>query len=195
MKGRKPEGDAIHLAKGNPGKRRRSPTSAAPALVNGVAPPKWLKKSRAASEVWATLAPALARINALSDLDAFPFARYCRYVVDWIAADESVRKEGVWYDAVDTNGNATKKRHPAFHARQELDKVLREIEAAFGMRPDTRFKILRDQAAAAGHGLGGLFGDEPAPQPRDDAPARDPVAEPIGSLTKLDSLPPGTLPN
>lgn len=162
--------------------------------MNGVTPPKWLKKSRCASDIWNTLAPLLVKINALSALDAFPLARYCRYAVDWIAADEAVRKEGVWYDTTDTNGNATKKRHPAFHARQELDKVLREIEAAFGMRPDTRFKILRDQAAAAGHGLGGLFGDEPPPG-RSDAPRPDSDGDPIASMTLLDSPPPGSLPN
>ncbi|WP_291208986.1 phage terminase small subunit P27 family [Hyphomonas sp.] len=202
-RGRKPDAPGLQAAKGNPGKRKAkksSPPQLQPIVVEGVKPPKWLKKSRAATEVWNTLAPLLRQLNALTQLDAFPLARYCRYVVDWIAADEAVRKEGTWYDTKSTTGEETKKRHPAFHARQDLDKTLREIEGAFGMRPDMRFKMLRDQSLATGLPLFGNnlpAGGESAPprsegEPVDQAPEDEDM---IGVLNRMDSAGPDTLPN
>lgn len=181
-------------AKGNPGKRKaKAPKAILPLAVGNVSPPKWLKKSRAATEIWNQLAPLLEKLNALTQIDAFPLARYCRYSVQWVTASEAVEKEGSWFDAVGTNGEATKKRHPALQASLDLDKALREIEAAFGMRPDARFKMLRDQASL--QGLGDLF------KPRQDEapqPASSPAAEeddPIGFLATQATTPPGSRPN
>ncbi|WP_416065406.1 phage terminase small subunit P27 family [Rhizobium sp. ZK1] len=202
-RGRKPDTDEQQAAKGNPGKRmsqkevetvRQKP--AAPVTVGKVRPPKWLKKSRKATEVWNELAPQLERLNLLSNLDASPFARYCRYVVEWIAADLAVQKEGTWFNGKDTNGNDTKKRHPAFVAVQQLERMLTDMEASFGMRPDTRYKIMRDQAAA--HGLGNLplWGDQQPLQPSSPAANEDaPTASPeptdlIGILRGMNSPPP-----
>jgi P27 family predicted phage terminase small subunit len=211
-RGRKPETAELQAAKGSPGKRLSQQAAAAirtagsspdkrktlaklePIQIGQARPPKWLKRSRKAIEVWNELAPLLASLNLVSNLDAIPLGRYCRYVVEWIAADQSVRKEGTWYEAVGTNGENLKKRHPAWQACQDLEKMLREIEATFGMRPDARFKILRDQAAAAGTGLP-LFergekrgSDTPAPT---EAPAE---VDPVGLLAQFDSMPP-TRPN
>ncbi len=193
-RGRKPDTAELQAAKGNPSKtKRRTAASPAPVSLGNIKPPRWLSKSRKAIEVWNELVPLLARLNFISELDAVPFGRYCRYVVEWIVADQAVRKEGTWYDTVGTNGEATKKRHPAWQACQDLEKMLREIEDAFGMRPDSRYKILRDQAAA-GAGLP-LFPDgttrgepnkvegpaEPVEQQQDDV---------LGILGQFDSVPP-----
>lgn len=189
-RGRKPDAPDLQDAKGNPGKRARRPTQKAVSFGE-VKPPAWLRKSPAAARMWKVLSPLLQTINALTPLDAFPLARYCRYVADWVVADEAVRKEGVWYDTQDTNGHATKKRHPAFHARHELDKVLRELEGAFGMRPDERYKMLRDQALVAG--LGPLFDGvvtRPEAPGAADVDADDGLADPIGLLGQMDSAPP-----
>lgn len=205
-RGRKPDSAELQAAKGAPGKRMtqaeaqevRAQKKTEPVVVGKVRPPKWLKRSRKATEIWNDLAPRLERLNLLSDLDAGPLARYCRYVVEWIAADLTVQKEGTWFDAIDTNGNATKKRHPAWQAAQDIEKLLRDLEATFGMRPDARYKIMRDQAAA--HGLGAglpLWGNEPSGA--GDAPDTVPSSEPsepedlIGILGSLNSSPPGQL--
>ncbi|BDV33936.1 hypothetical protein SS37A_14650 [Methylocystis iwaonis] len=193
MKGRKADHPALAEAKGNPGKRRPRKTAAAGGGSGGLRPPPWLKKSREAMKVWNETAPLLIRINALTDLDRNPFARYCRYVVDWLAADAAVQAEGVFFDAIDTNGNATKKRHPAFHAREALEKTLSAIEASFGMRPDKRFEMLRNQAALGGVGFGDLF-NRPPPQP--DAPETDTPVKPddiINTAARLNSAPPTRL--
>ncbi|MBX4944627.1 phage terminase small subunit P27 family [Rhizobium binae] len=205
-RGRKPDTDEQQAAKGNPGKRmsqqdveKAKTKQAAPVTIGKVRPPKWLKRSRKATEVWNELAPQLERLNLLSNLDANPFARYCRYVVEWISADVAVQKEGTWFNGKDTNGNDTKKRHPAFQAVQDLEKMLREMESTFGMRPDTRFKIMRDQAAA--HGLGNLplWGDQ-QPQPQQQSAGQEQIpsthAEPedlVGILAGMNSAPPGRM--
>lgn len=187
MKGRKPDHPSVAEAKGNPGKRAPRKSASAPDAAGEVRPPKWLKKSRAAVEVWNEHAPLLIRINALTELDRNPFARYCRYVVDWLAADAAVQAEGVFFDAIDTNGNATKKRHPAFHARDQLEKTLSSIEASFGMRPDRRFEMLRNQASI-GASLGDLF-SRAGPKP-EAAPAPAARADIIGAGARFDSAPP-----
>ncbi len=190
-RGRKPDAPDLQDAKGNPGKRARRAAQKTVSFGD-VRAPAWLRKSPAAARMWRTLSPLLQTINALTPLDAFPLARYCRYVADWVVADEAVRKEGVWYDTLDSNGAATKKRHPAFHARHELDKVLRELEGAFGMRPDERYKMLRDQALVAG--LGPLFDGvvaKPDPSAPRSADGDDGLADPIGILGQMDSVPPG----
>jgi P27 family predicted phage terminase small subunit len=187
-RGRKPDGADLQDAKGNPSRRSsRKAVAETPVRIGNVLPPKWLKKSRAAVEIWNDLAPRLQNINLLSELDARPLGRYCRYLVEWVVADQTVQKEGTWYDTLGTNEAPTKKRHPAWQAMQDLEKMLRELEEAFGMRPDARYKILRDQAAAGGQLP--LFPGHAAPaQDLADAPAHS--HDLVGAMDQFDSAPP-----
>lgn len=199
-RGRKPDSPEQQVEKGAPGNRIsqkqaaeiRAGKSAKPVSVGNAHPPKWLKKSRKATEVWNELAPLLKQLNLLTALDAGPFARYCRYVAEWIAADQAVQKEGTWFDAIGTNGEPTKKRHPAWQACQDIEKMLRELEATFGMRPDARYKIMRDQAVAMGFGqlpLWGGEGSEPRPE-TDGAHPEQPATDAVSALKNYNSEPP-----
>lgn len=197
MRGRKPDGAELQAEKGAPGKRMSQKETQAvrakreqPISAGNVHPPKWLKKSRVATQIWNEIAPKLQKMNLLSDLDGFPLARYCRYAAEWNAAEEAVRREGTWFEAIDTNGNATKKRHPAFQAMQDLEKIMREIEATFGMRPDARYKILRDQAAAAG--LLPLFGGAQVAEENQqaDEPTASSETDAVSLLHAFNSVPP-----
>ena len=197
-RGRKPDTPEQQADKGAPGKRmsqaeataiRETKKQTGPITVGGVRAPKWLKKSRTATQVWNDLAPRLARINLLTDLDAQSFARYCRYVVEWIAADLTVQKEGTWFETVGTNGEPTKKRHPAWQACQDLEKLLRDTEANFGMRPDARYKIMRDQALS--QGALPLFDDPDGDHAgQGSAPPNAAEESLLGTLGHFDSLPP-----
>lgn len=199
-RGRKPQTAQQQAMKGAPGKRMsqaeaaaiRTSTKLAPVQIGNVRPPKWLKKSRKATEIWNDVLPQLLQLNLATQLDALALGRYCRYVAEWIAADLTVQKEGTWYDAVGTNGEPTKKRHPAWQACQDIEKMLRETEAAFGMRPDARYKIMRDQAAS--HGLMPLFdrGEqrEEKADPSPSAPKPTPDEDALGILSQFDSPPP-----
>jgi len=203
-RGRKPDTPEQQVEKGAPGNRIsqrdasaiKAKTPAKPVSVGNAHPPKWLKKSRKATEIWNELAPLLKSMNLLTALDAGPFARYCRYVAEWIAADQAVQKEGTWFDTVGTNGEPTKKRHPAWQACQDIEKMLRELEATFGMRPDARYKIMRDQAAALGFGQLPLWaGGERADRSDGDesAPPEPQATDAVGALKNFDSPPPTRL--
>lgn len=198
-RGRKPEPAEVQAAKGAPGKRMsqkeaaavRSSTKFAPIQIGNVRPPRWLKRSRKATEIWNDVLPQLLQLNLATQLDSLALGRYCRYVAEWIAADLTVQKEGTWFEATGTNGEPTKKRHPAWQACQDIEKMLRETEAAFGMRPDARYKIMRDQAAS--RGLLPLFGGGEDETPSERPPATNPAQaedDAIGMLAKFDSQPP-----
>lgn len=202
-RGRKPETAEQQDAKGAPGNRMSQAERQAvqgakpkPVSVGKTQPPKWLKRSSSATKIWNEIAPLLQRLNLLTDLDAQAFARYCRYVAEWIIADQVVRKEGTWFNAVGTNGEATKKRHPAWQAMQDIEKMLREMEATFGMRPDARYKIMRDQAAAHGFGALPLFGGQGSPSNGDrktTEPEDSDHQDVIGALGAFNSSPPDLL--
>ncbi len=200
-RGRKPDTPEQQALKGAPGKRmsskevvaRRASAKVAPIQIGNVRPPRWLKRSRKATEIWNDVLPQLLQLNLATQLDAMALGRYCRYVAEWIAADLTVQKEGTWFEATGTNGEPTKKRHPAWQACQDIEKMLRDTEASFGMRPDARYKIMRDQAAS--RGLLPLFddpddsaavGDGSASEPAQAAPEDDA----IGVLSKFSSAPP-----
>ena len=206
-RGRKPDTAEQQAAKGAPGKRLtqqqvqkiRETKPLTAVSVGRVTPPKWLTKNRKAVEVWNEIVPNLQKLNLINELSSGPFARYCTYVVGWIAASETVRKEGAWYDAVGTNGEPLKKPHPAFKAMESYQKFFNDIEPSFGLRPDAHYKIMRDQAAA--HGLGNLpLWDsqqpgtaEKKPPAADDTANPKPEAGPqdvMGILKSFDSAPP-----
>lgn len=198
-RGRKPETAEQQALKGAPGRRIsqasasaiRSSARLAPVQIGNVRPPKWLKKSRKATEIWNDVLPQLLQLNLATQLDALALGRYCRYVAEWIAADLTVQKEGTWFETVGTNGEPTKKRHPAWQACQDIEKMLRETEAAFGMRPDARYKIMRDQAAS--HGLLPLFERGPHEEASEEQPttkAPNPDEDALGILSQFDSPPP-----
>jgi len=106
--------------------------------------------------------------------------------------DQAVQKEGTWYEVVGTNGEMYKKQHPAWQAMQRLEPLLRDHEADFGMRPGSRYKTMRDQAAV--HGMLPLFGDDTAGrESRDEhAPSATPAPEEdaLGLLGSFDTVPP-----
>lgn len=203
-RGRKPQSPEEQAARGAPGKRMSGAQAQAirtnsrarldPVQIGNVRPPRWLKKSRKATEIWNDVLPQLLQLNLATQLDALALGRYCRYVAEWIAADLTVQKEGTWFEAVGTNGEPTKKRHPAWQACQDIEKMLRETEAAFGMRPDARYKIMRDQAIS--HGVLPLFGGEKRESAAEgiaspaDATAKMPEEDALGILAGFDSPPP-----
>lgn len=193
-RGRKPEPAEVQAAKGAPGKRMtgkeaaavRATSRPAPIQIGNVRPPRWLKRSRKATEIWNDVLPQLLQLNLATQLDALALGRYCRYVAEWIAADLTVQKEGTWFETVGTNGEPTKKRHPAWQACQDIEKMLRETEAAFGMRPDARYKIMRDQAVS--HGVMPLFDREQSESRVEPAPSQQvPEEDALGILANFDS--------
>lgn len=196
MRGRKPDGVGVQAAKGNPGKRTvKASVRTEPAKAGAVLPPKWMAKSTEALKVWNEIAPQLIQINLLTALDTQPFARYCRYVAEWITADKAIAKEGTYYDTMTTEGHAKKSLHPAWVVRSRLESFLKDIEIRFGIGPHDRYKILRDQAAVT-EGLALWQAVAAKETTTDEAKVPAPAdIDPLGALTHFDMMPPGTRPS
>jgi P27 family predicted phage terminase small subunit len=195
MKGRKPDSNLLQEAKGNPGKRKAPAVPRANYAHVAVVAPAWLKRSRAAMQVWSEISPLLIQINLLSNIDVPPFARYCRYVAEWMTADKAIAKEGMYYDTVTTEGHPKKSLHPAWVIRSKLEAFLTAIEVRFGIGPHDRYKILRDQAALTdGLALWQAMAakEQVAEQDKQPAPAD---IDPLGALNQFDLHAPGTRPN
>lgn len=202
MRGRKPESSTVKLAKGNPRKQdrasleqRAAALAASPAKNAGVlAPPAFLQERslRSAAKIWNDLAPEMVKSNLLSHLDRHTFARWCVYQADWIEATRSIQKDGIWTYVKNVNGEPMPRRNPSCAHRDRCENNMQSIEAAFGLTPAHRYKLLRDQAALPS---GGLFDREPQPaEDKTSTPARE-EDDPIGLMTRRSSTTPGLRPN
>lgn len=198
-RGRKPDGPALQAAKGNPGKRIRRTEARVRelALLDPLDPPPFLAargphRLPEAAGLWHELAGELRRRNLLDRLDRYGFARWCVYQAEWIEATRTLRREGLTRTVTTVSGDEMPRRHPAAAHRDRVELAMTKLEAAYGLTPADRYKVIRDQAAAP---LGGLFGqDEPEPG-RATAPARAESPDPVGFLADRGASPPGTRPN
>lgn len=199
-RGRKPDGPALQAAKGSPGKRamaqRMGQRIARLATNDPASPPPFLTRKgedglAEALRIWRELVPQLQRRNLLDRIDRYGFARWCVYQAEWIDATRTIRREGLTRTVTTVSGDEMPRRHPAAAHRDRVELAMTKLEAAYGLTPADRYKVMRDQAAAP---LGGLFGqDEAAPNPAEAVPAAG--ADPVGFLADRAAPPPGTRPN
>jgi len=204
-RGRKADPPGVQAAKGYPGKRKSKVKTAerraeslagAPATGSGpLDPPAFLQAPGLdeAAKIWAELAPLLAPMNLLGRIDRHTFARWCIYQADWIAATLSIASDGAWMMVPNVNGEPMPRRNPACLHREKCESAMQSIEAAFGITPAHRYKLLRDQASL---NLGGLFGERADESDKpSSAPAPEDDVNPIGVMARLASTPPGQRPN
>ncbi|CAO4174937.1 phage terminase small subunit P27 family [Methylorubrum populi] len=202
-RGRKPDGPALQVAKGQPGKRpraRRADQRAARLAENDpLHPPAFLVGTEAdpalaeALEIWRELATHLLRRNLLDRLDRYAFARWCVYQAEWIDATRTIQREGLTRMVSTVSGDAMPRRHPAAMHRDRVELSMAKLEAAYGLTPADRYKVMRDQAAVPIDGLG-LFGQGEA-KPAAAAPSTPRSSDPVGFLADRSAPPPGTRPN
>lgn len=100
-------------------------------------------------EVWAELAPILARQGRLEPHYRYQFASYCESVATFISATNDIALEGRWYE-VQTRNGLQKKRTAAFNIQQEAGNAMRRDAALFGLSPV-------DESRLSGDGQGDLF--------------------------------------
>lgn len=184
-RGPTPEPAGVKLQKGNTGHRPigadPEPTalegqaSSAPA---GVEPPAWLKND--GLEIWERMAPRLAAMKLLTQLDADAFGRYCRNYARWLKMQGVLDNEGETYES-DSNHGKLKRAHPAYLIGDRLERSLSSAEANFGLNPAERQRIFAARAAGA-FGDRDLFGnpvgkkDKPAPGAAPAEPTPPPVS-------------------
>jgi len=161
MRGRRPDPAAVRVAKGNPGRR---PIVQAPDEASARAP-EWLND--AAREIWARLAPDLARMNLLKRPDELTFGRYCENFALWLKARAALGQGDLVVETV--SEHVTMDRlNKNLHAMLLLEKALINVEDRFGMNPSNRQRIYAQRAIGGASLPGELpLGDEaPAAQNR-----------------------------
>ena len=119
MKGAKPKLDNVIPMMG----------AAAPVVV---LPPDHM--SEHAQNVWAELAPELAKLGRLDPVYRYEFAGYCESVANFIAATILLHDHGMWRE-VQTRNGLQQKKTMAFSLQQEAMASMRQGAARFGLTP------------------------------------------------------------
>ncbi|GEP12266.1 phage terminase small subunit P27 family [Methylobacterium gnaphalii] len=202
-RGPKPVSPALQEAKGNPRQRGRQSLTKQRveelAALDPIAPPAFLAAPRrkdktlnAALAIWRELAGDLRKRHLLDKLGRHPFARWCVYQAEWIEATKTIAAEGITRVVKTVSGDEMPRRHPAAAHRDRVELQMANLEAAFGLTPADRYKVLRDQNATP---LGGLFGRDEGTEPAADKPAEPNATSPVSFMAERAALPPGTRPN
>lgn len=90
--------------------------------------------------VWDAFCAATLSMGVLTPLDGPQIRRYASYAVRWIEAERTIREKGAFYESEGRNGRFWKS-HPALQESRNLDKAMKEIEAAFGLTPSARTRL------------------------------------------------------
>lgn len=201
-RGRRPAPEAVKAAKGNTRRQRgdgdkAKANAAAKAAVDqpaaaadksGRMPGYMTLRKRKLStigertrvkyeQILAFMQPRAEAINFLKDTDVNGFARFCRYMAEWLVALEVIDEEGFFYETSSPHTEKMKRVHPAVLMRKINEQNLRMLEAEYGFTP-TRRQQLMLQMANAGIGIPATAKEAP---PADEAPV--PGASPLGFLS------------
>ncbi len=211
MMGRKPDTPEEQAQKGYPGKRRSrvekqhaealrlaEMMASAPAVSSDpLAPPAYLDGRLApALAVWNEYVPQLRKLNLFDRLDRHTFSIFCVYMGEFVLANEDILTKGYSVAVKTVSGDHMLRKNPSVGRRDKAYDVVMEMAKRFGLTPIDRYALIKDQAQMPN---GGLFGGQPAPKAPDDAPSPEVEGgeEQVGVnvLHKMNSLPPGLLPN
>jgi len=137
MKGRKKIPTALHLLRGNPGKRKLNEREPTPARLENLEPPAWLDAD--AQTEWNRVAPLLARLGVLTETDGDALAAYCEAFTTWKAATQRLRQFGLVIKRSKVPGDVVISPYVkiAHHAMAQMRAFLVE----FGMTPSSRARI------------------------------------------------------
>lgn len=168
------------------------------------APPAYLADPRLAPAlaVWNEFAPRLDKLHLLSRLDRHTFALFCVYAAEFAIANEDVLVNGYSKKVRTVSKDYMLRENPSVARRDFAAKMILDLSGKFGLTPADRNKLLRDGMRFDEETLFGRAMPAQPTAPAPDAPALDaadtavpdePAA--IGTLSSLDSLPPGVKPN
>jgi P27 family predicted phage terminase small subunit len=134
--GRRPKPTAIKEMEGNPGKRALNKSEPKPGrLTRAPVCPQFLKGLARAQ--WNKMAPQLARLGVLTNIDLDALARYCALYKRWREAEAEVARLGVIIKT--TNGNLV--QNPYLNVANRSNEQLNSLAAEFGLTPSSRSKV------------------------------------------------------
>lgn len=133
MRGRKPIPRELKVLKGSSGGRR---IAERPAPETGLPDcPDWL--DNAAKDEWLRVAPELAALGLLTQIDCMALAAYCQTYARWKSAELTIAAEGMFH----TDHKGVMRQHPATRVAESLLKQIRSFAVEFGFTPSSRGRI------------------------------------------------------
>jgi len=138
MKGRKKIPTALHLLRGNPGKRKLNEKEPQPGALPSLEPPLFLDPQ--AKTEWQRLAPMLSRLGVLTETDGDALAAYCEAWVTWKEATAKVRQFGMVVKR-NKSGVDVPVISPYVKVAHHAMAQMRAFLVEFGMTPSSRARI------------------------------------------------------
>lgn len=113
--------------------------------------PDWLDGEAAAH--WDRILPDLATFGVLQSVDAFALSRYCVMLAEWHRLRATLDAEGWVYDRfIESTGQVKPTKRPEAAMLLRTDRMLCDIERAFGLTPRSRRALHLQPKAKASSG-------------------------------------------
>ncbi|MGM0582935.1 MAG: phage terminase small subunit P27 family [Bacteroidota bacterium] len=131
--GRKSKPTNLKVLQGNPGKRKISENEPFPKEIKKVPDPP-SRMDYYAKKTWKSLAPKLADLGLLTEIDLTTFGTYCEDYAVLIRAQNKLQEEGLTY--ISPKGEV--KKRPEVNIVRDLSKELRMHAEILGLAPAAR---------------------------------------------------------
>jgi len=131
--GRKSKPTNLKVLQGNPGKRKISENEPKPREVKEIPDPP-SRMDYYAKKTWEALAPELAKLGLLTEVDLTTFATYCEDYAVLIRAQDKLQENGLTY--ISPKGEV--KKRPEVNIVRDLSKELRMHAEILGLAPAAR---------------------------------------------------------
>ena len=106
----------------------------------GTEPPPWVRDGKA-RRAWRELSKLLTDVRVLTTMDPVALGLLVDAFGDYLAAKETLRKEGNYYRIETEKYGTTIKAHPAMAVKNDAWVRLERILGKFGMNPSDRTRV------------------------------------------------------
>lgn len=144
--------------------------------------------SRMSLEIWSRLHGDLEHMKLLKSTDEDAFARFCRYMAEWIDFTRQIDLEGPTYTTESNFAGKLRRPNPAVRFRKEVEQSLKDLGDSMGLTPSARQRILQHMAQTqpplppgGGHPRNG----EPSEAEGADSPPAAPLGSSIGIVGRM----------
>jgi P27 family predicted phage terminase small subunit len=134
MRGRRPKPPRLKLLTGNPGKRPLNTNEPKPEVATPDCP---VELGPVARREWDRMAPQLAALQILTQLDRAALAAYCGAYAMWAEATEAIQKYGTMVKS--PTGYPVQSPYVSIANRQA--EIMMRIASEFGFTPASRSRI------------------------------------------------------
>ncbi len=138
--GPKPKPSAMKDLAGNPGKRPLNENEPKPQVVN--LPPPRGRLPKHARDLWKSLAPKLANLGILTEVDAAAFEFLCIHYGFAVEAGIDVwdpKTGSIQFTVESAQGG--EKKNPVFQIFKENSTMFKQFASEFGLTPSSRARL------------------------------------------------------